>query len=436
MAINIGNTTLPGVSGSMESVPSVRTQSPSPADVGLVGDANLTDGTAKAGSAYVIRTSGQAYGLFGQNSDLGQNVAAAIGAGAQPVYAAPATPTQVNAEDISASAETGTLVEGPVCTGDDMNVTFTVDGTVKTTIVTWSDPATITPGADEVYLNPDTKEYHIDVAPSTSGTADYEYCDYTPAIRVLSDTYGTKLDFLAATSANRAVVDEVKAEVAALLSLKEFAYSIAAYAPYIDFDAVDAPVAHYDSSRVTEFYPARNADGVSNVGAYAGLRAALGIDGSPMSKDLPMVGPLSETLTETQKETLVEGRIVPLQNGAQNPMVVDDLTTVSANNLDESDWTDSLSRLITDYVMEDIFNVSRPFIGELHDQTSRELLREIVDSRLGVLADSRTIVDYEVDVLASDQYTAEVVVAIETVKPLRNIVVNLTSGQIESGIVA
>lgn len=427
MVIEIGNTTLPGVSGSMESVPSVRVNTPSPADIGLVGEGDVVSGEAEAATAYSIRTPGDAYRLFGRESELSEAIVDALGSGANPVYAASAGAVEVTGEDVSGQTEAGALAESPVAKLG--TVTFTVDGTAKTVIYTHLDPTTISPSSDEVYLNPVTGEYHVDVAPSTSATVDYHYLSYGGAITALEDEYAEQVDFVVPLTENADVKGEAVSMVHRLLDIGEFGVVLAGHASYVDFSGT--PEADYDDSRVVEVYPTRNKDGDSILGGYAGVRAALGVDSSPMQKRIPMVGPLSETLTDAQKAALVAGRIVPIQNASSAPLVRDDLTTVSDTNLDESDWTDSLSRLITDYVTEQVMDVSEPFVGGLHDNDTRLHLQGIIRSRLDVLTDARSLVAFEVAVLPSDAYTAEVHVAIETVKPLRNIVVKVTSGEIE-----
>jgi hypothetical protein len=179
-------------------------------------------------------------------------------------------------------------------------------------------------------------------------------------------------------------------------------------------------------------YPSRNADDESLIGAYLGLRAALGINNSPMFKRLQTQKDLAVTLSKVEQEDLIREKIVPIADESRGARIIEDLTCVADDNSDEDAMRQVLHRFIIDYVTEVVNLVSERFIGELHTEAARNALRTIIGGEMDQLLTQNSITAYTVAVEEVDAMTASVDVGIDTVDPLRNILATIAAGEVES----
>ncbi|SEL17605.1 Phage tail sheath protein [Haloferax larsenii] len=424
--VSIGNSTLPGVQTTVDSATNAGVNVGASAQIALVGQADLANGTASADTVYEVRTPVKARDLFGSGSPLAENIVDALTEGAYPVYAAAPAAQSVTAEDLGTS-QSGTLANAPV-SEDPADVTFTVDGSDQTTVKTLEDPTTLTLNAGETAYNPVTGDYAHDVTPSTSSDVDYDYFDYTTAIQAVETEEAETVDFLGVLSEDSGAVQEAHDAVKRMEDNYNFAVAVAGADEYIaDTSAFSNS---YDSSRIQLLYPARDSDGVSIIGAYLGLRAALGINNSPIFKRLQTVKALSYTLSTTDQENLVAAKVVPVADESAGARIVEDLTCVADANSAEDNMRQVLHRLIVDYTTEIVNEVSEKFIGELHTQAARNALRSSIVARLGGLMDLNAITGYVVTVEEVDAMTASVDVGIDTIDPLRNINATVTAGAV------
>jgi len=424
--VTIGNTTLPGVQTSVESASSTGVNVGAALEVGIVGQAELANGSANANEVYEVTTPVKARDYFGDGSALAQNCVDALVEGAYPVYAVAAAEQSVTGEDLSGLGSTsGTLTNGPV-KEDASAAIFTVDGTSKTTILTYEDPSTLTPGTDEVYLNPVTRTFELDTGPSSSADVDYTYHDFPSAVDAI---YGEadRLDLVGLTTENDAAVQDAVNEAELHDDLYEFTAVVAGAGARIDPSNFTAS---YDTSRLQLLYPSRNAADESLVGAYLGLRASLGINASPIFKRLGTQKDLAVTLSKGQQESLVGEKVVPLADESRGARVVEDLTAVADDNQDESAMRQLLHRLIVDYVTEVVNVLSERYIGELHTLAARNALEGEVSAEMNRLLDLQAITGYSVTVEKVDSLTASLDVGINTVDPLRNIVATIAAGEV------
>lgn len=428
--VTIGDTTLPGTQTTVESDRSFDVSGGSPGTPGLVGEADLVNGSATAGTVYRITTPVEARNRFG-DSLLGNCVSDALQAGAYPVYAV-ATPESTATDDISGQTSTsGTLANGPV-SDDPTDYTISVDGNPKDAIITLNDPATESPAAGEVYVNHVTSDYELDAVPSdtdsTNDTISYTHYDYASGIQAMGSEEGQNIDFLFCLTENSASVDALEVEVDRLENQYDFALGVAGAGVNVDPANYVNP---YDNSRMQLLFPTRTEDGHSILGAFAGLRSAIGVEASVMRKRLRQVPIVRQTLTKGEKEDLDAANVVPVENRSPGVRIRTDSTTVTANNTDEAEMQDGLSRLVVDYVTEIVHDISDDFIGSLHNQDTRNSMRSMLSNRLSELVETNAIIAYTVTVQEIDAYTAEVNVSVETVKPLRNVIANVTAGEVE-----
>lgn len=428
--VTIGSTTLPGVQTEIDSANSTGVNVGADVQVGLVGQADLSNGTANKNEVYEVSTPVKARTLFGKGSMLAENCVNALIEGAYPVYAVAPERVSVNSEDLSGlSSTSGTLANAPGPEDAD-KYSFTIDSTTKTAIITYKDPSTLSPGTDEVYVNPVTGDFELDAAPSSSGDVNYEYFDYPTASQALYDAEANKLDAVGVLNENEAAVTDAHNKALTFDDRYEFTVVIAGAAPRIPDTSTYS--CNYDSSRIQLLYPSRNADDESIIGAYLGLRAALGINNSPMWKRLQTQKDLVVTLSKGEQEDLVNATTVPVADESRGARIVEDLTCVASDNAEESAMKQVLHRFIVDYVTNVVNVVSERFIGELHTQAARDSLRTIIGGELDQMMSQNALTAYTVTVEEVDAMTASVNVGIDTIDPLRNILATITAGEVNN----
>ncbi len=423
--VTIGNSTLPGVQTTVESSRSVGVGLGSAGRAVIVGHGDYSAGTADSNTVYEVRTPTRARTFFGNDSPLTTAIIDALREGAFPVYGVAAHRDLVENETVT--NQTGTLADAPL-TDDASHTVFTVDGIEKTTIITFSDPAEVDVGDDEVYVNPVTGEYALDAAPATDGLAEYHALDYDGAIEAVEHS-SESFDFVSILDENEDTIHAALDGVDRMVANYDFAIVLAGASPSID--DVYAYSNPFDSSRLQLVYPSRNADGESIIGTYAGLRASLGISSSPMRKRVAGQNDLMHSLSTDDMEALLAERVNPIADEASGSRVIDDVTTVSELNDNESEMAHGLSRLIVDFVTVVVQRNADNFIGELHTQAARNALQSSIKSELKDMMELSVIQAYTVSVEHEDAMTASVDVGVETTKPLRNIVATVSAGNVD-----
>ena len=428
--VTIGNTTLPGVQTTVESSRSVGVGLGSPGDVLLVGSADDEIGTAEPNEGYQIRTPSRARHYFGDNSPLTNAVIDALREGAFPVYAMAVETESVEDENVDSGI--GSLDSVPVSEVAS-DTEFTVDGQELTTIITFGDPEDYTPGENEAYLNPVTGDYNIDYDTIDPASVDYVYHDYDTALdAVYEDEAGEEADFVGVLVENDDVVGSAVQTVELMAQDYNFAIAVAGASSRMSNEEIGEHENGYDTSRLQLVYPSRNNDGESIIGSYLGLRSSLGISASPMRRRIGSQNDLNHTLSPEQKTELLDERVIPIANERAGARVIEDVTTAKEDNADEHQMRQGIARLVIDYVTLVVQANSDSFIGELHTESARNALQNIIKSELKDLMSLNAITAYSVSVQEVDSMIASVDVGVETVAPLRNIVATVTAGEVAS----
>ncbi|UBF21640.1 tail sheath [Haloarcula virus HJTV-2] len=423
-----GNTIEPGIVTNVNSALAVTSSGGAPADVGLVGQADLDAGTAQANAVYQVTRATMAREWFGEDSPLTQNVLDALAEGAYPVYAVAVDLVDVTGEDLSGLASnTGTLAEGPV-SEDAADTVFTINGSDLTTVLKYEDLSTLSPGAGEVYVNPSTREFKIDAdvtVGNTGDSVDYAYGDYDAGNQALAEGAGGAVDFFVPLSEEATATQDAQSTVGALASEYNFAIAIVGATPGLDPESYNNS---FDDSRVQVVYPARNAEGYSTLGSYAGRRAKLGITTTPINKRLSTQKSLAVSLDRAARGALIDERVVPLADETEGARIADDVNTVSDTNTEEAGIRFGFTRLVMDYVITTIRVNEQPFIGRLNSRAVRASLEGLLSNQLKTLKRSNAIIDYNVNVYRIDATSAAVEIQVETAKPLRFIENTVTIG--------
>ncbi len=253
--------------------------------------------------------------------------------------------------------------------------------------------------------------------------------DWDAAVDALIEAEGDKLDFIGVTSYDPVVVEYLHDAVKEMESNGDFAIALAG--ADIDYENLSAYSNMYDSSRIQLIYPSTDKDGESIIGSYIGLRSSLGMDSSPMRKRLRTQRDLSISLSRAEMEALASERVNPIKNERPGAMIIDDMTTVADTNVEESEFKQGISRIVTDFVTVIVNENADVFIGELHSRSARNALGAIIKSELKNLLDLNAITGFNIEVEPVDAMQARVNVGVETIKPLRNITAAVTAGEVE-----
>jgi hypothetical protein len=349
------------------------------------------------------------------------------------VYAVAATETTVTNEDLSGLGQTtGTLANTPVSENSG-EVSFTVDGTAKTTRNIYDDPSTFTPATDEVLLNPTSGEFNLDTVPSATADVDYVYYDFDAAIDALIAERRETIDVIGLTTEDATDVDYAHQQV----KLEEAQGNLMiAFAGADTYLTPSSYTAAFDSSRMKLVYPTRTATGDSVIGGRVGLQAALGINESATAKRMTSVKNLRLTLSKAEQVDLINAFVEPLADEAAGARIVKDVLTVADSNAEESEMRQALHRLIVDFVTASVQRNSDRFIGKLHVQSTRNALRSTISAELNRLLDLQVVTGYTLSVEEIDARSASVDVGVKLVQPLENVEATILAGEIEGEVAA
>ncbi len=128
--------------------------------------------------------------------------------------------------------------------------------------------------------------------------------------------------------------------------------------------------------------------------AVAGLLSTLVPQSSPTNKVLPGVPGLAERFTYGQEKTLVQDRVLVLEQRG-GVRVVRGLTT------DSGAFRQITTRRITDYAKAGMRAVSNPFIGRLNNARVRKALNGAINGFLSAMVADEALISYELAVTAS-----------------------------------
>lgn len=450
--VTIGSDALPGTITTIDSSANVGSAINAPGVPVFIGQAYLPDGSANAEQVYRVRRASRATSLFGpaDKSLLTDAIHGALVEGASIVYAVAANENQSTTQDLSGTSSTSiTLNNAPVqeVAGD---ITFNINGTDKTTVLYYDgDPAEASVGQDEVYLNPQSGKAEADESAGNTGDdVEYTYVDYQGAVDAVEtatiqdgETYLRDVaDFLVAVDENEDAKTVVVDKSKAMDDNGWFNITLAgAGEPYIldkntNTDETSSYSNPFDTSRAQLIYPSRD-NGNTVIGEYAGRRAAIGIDSIPMFETIQSVSTLQRTLDQSQKENLINAYVNPLEARRSNVLIYDDLTTVSDSNSSESSWRRGFARLVTDFVAERAEERAEPFIGDFNERSTLNSLRGNVSSDLKDLHETGQVVGFSLLVEKIDSTSAVLDIGIQTAKPLRNIDIQVTTGDVSGGVV-
>jgi hypothetical protein len=433
--IQYGNTREPGIITDLTSSVAVENNGPAPNQIALIGQADLgnADNPADTGKVYEVTRGSTAVEWFGPTSSslLTEGIVDALREGAMPVLAVAAEGTTVTGEDHSGTGTTTVSFDNAPIREDADSITVTLDSTEQTVNIVYDDVSTYSPADGECYVNPVDAKAEISVVPSTSLTFDYEHFDYGTALDVLIDNSGDVVDQIYPLAETASVVQDASTDVNAAQEEYHLSIMVGGASIYIDKSQTSSFTHSYDDSRTQLVYPTRFEDRSSALAAYAGLRADLGLEDTPINKKFDTDKRLMHSLNRSQRGDLIDENIVPLADEVNGARVADDPTTVTDNNTDEENMRYGFNRLAADYIIETTRRNQRPFIGRLNSQTIRNTLEGMVDDSLSELQQSNVVQSYNINILKEDSVTAGLEMDVNLIEPLRFIrnTVTISDGQ-------
>ena len=128
--------------------------------------------------------------------------------------------------------------------------------------------------------------------------------------------------------------------------------------------------------------------------AVAGMLSTLSVQTSPTNKVLPGVGELEQRFTYGQEVTLLNARVLVLEQRGGVRMVRG-ITT------DPGAFKEITTRRITDFAKQGIRNAGAPFIGRLNNQRVRKALHGAVNGFLAGMVADEALISYELSVTAT-----------------------------------
>jgi hypothetical protein len=187
----------------------------------------------------------------------------------------------------------------------------------------------------------------------------------------------------------------------------------------------------FDDSRMQVIYPTRDENDMSILGSYAGKRAQLGIQTTPINKRLDSEKKLAVKLNRAERGSLIDSFVTPLAEEAAGARIADDVNSVSDSNTEEANIRYGFTRLVIDFVLNTVKLNEEPYIGKLNSPAVRDSLEGVINSALRPLLSSNAVLDYNVEVRKVDATTASLELGVETAKPLRFIENTVTVGGVQ-----
>lgn len=134
--------------------------------------------------------------------------------------------------------------------------------------------------------------------------------------------------------------------------------------------------------------------------SYVGFVSQLPVHSAPTNKGMPKVGGLRFEYSSAQLNRLTKARFVTYRikpNGQVG--IVDAMTAAHAG----SDYTRLSTARIVKEAVNQVREVADPFIGETNDTANRNALAAALDKRLGKMVESKALVDFEFQIIATPE---------------------------------
>lgn len=429
MAEIYGTTGIPGDSVEVTSGGTVAISAAFTTTLGLVGGMDTANGNATPGEVTTIESSADASTAFGEDSELKQNVDAALANSAGTIYAVPVSETTGETETFTGS-QSGTLANpsGPIF---DPNVQpeheITAQDTVEATSVTvntvYASPPSQPTDANTMNVNPVTREWAADESSDYDIT--YDYGDYSSAVTEVVKKVPRIVSVL---TENTTVANDLLTELNSYDTGFDFMHGVVGAMPEVGASGYSDAL---DDRRISVVAPSRGfldaaeTDMIRTMGAVGGKQAGKALGDSTTYESLNGLASLNTVYTNSELATLIDSQVYPLQQKG-GITVIKDMTTST-----DSKFERIYASEIVDEATEISHQISQEFIGEANTEDNRLSLRESHASSYAELSESDLLEAYSVSVSkGANDFEVDLNIGLDVIGIMDVIDVTVTVGDV------
>lgn len=371
----------------------------------IIGVGDPSTASASANDPTQVDSRTQADSVFGDGSELAENVKDALSNGANIdfLYGVLLEETSVTAETFT-TTDSGTLSNAPIVEDlDDITVRDTTDVTDSSSadfVVEFrydsppSTPSLEGSETDKVFINPITGEWTADS--SSDYEFDYSWPDWSAGFSAAEDVIETEdSGIFGALAESESEATNLSGNVNTLRGEYKMVKGVQAAEPNTNSSDNDA---HYDTNAYTDSIdndsmflhaPGRKEDSKHLVtGALCGLMAGNDLDNSIYDENLT-VDNLEQRLSQSEADDLRDEQVIPIRQPPSGGSITvsDNLSTST-----ESDWErDYWRKRIVDQVILISKAVGDSIISRINDERSRNTAETQIEVELRGLANDRLI---------------------------------------------
>lgn len=428
MAEIYGTTGIPGDSVEVRSGGTVAISAAFTTTLGLVGGMDTANGSATPGEVTTIESSSDAQTAFGEDSELKQQVDAALANSAGTIYAVPVAETTDTTETFTASSS-GTLQDpdGPVFDPNvqdehDITAQDTVESTSVDVNIVYGDPSTPTE-SNTINLNPVTKDWTADESSDYDIT--YDYGDYSSAVTEVVKKVPRIVGVL---TENTSVANDLLTELNSYDTGFDFMHGFVGAMPEVGASGYSDA---FDDRRLSVVAPSRGwlddaqTDMTRTVGAVAGKQAGKALGDSTTYESLNGLASLNTVYTNSELATLIDSQVYPLQQKG-GIKVIKDMTTSTDTRFERVYVSE-----IVDEATEISHQISQNFIGEQNTEDNRVALRESHGSSYAEMSEANLLEAYSVSVSkGANDFEVDLTIGLDVIGVMDRIDVTVTVGDV------
>jgi hypothetical protein len=424
MAEIYGTTNIPGDSVEVRAGGTVAISAAFETTLGLVGGMDTSNGSASTGTVKTVESSADAGNLFGEDSELKEQVDLAYANGAGTIYAIGVSETETTENFSSTTGDS--LGNAPVFDPQvhpDHSITAQDDtGTSMTVNIVYDSPSTPA-DSDTINLNPITGAWEAD----TSDTYDitYTYGDYSSAI---TDVVKKVPRFVTVLSEASSHANDLLTELNNYDTDFDFMHGVVGATPEVSASGYSDSL---DDRRLSVVAPARGFtdEAESNMqrtlGAVGGRQSGKALGDSTTYESLAGLHSLNTQYTNSELGTLVDSQVLPIRQAGEI-QVIKDMTTSTDTRFERIYISE-----IVDEATEISHNISQDFVGEINNSENRTNLEESHRSSYLEMQDDDLLEAFYVSVTkGANDFEADVEIGLDVIGIMDTIDVRVTVGDV------
>lgn len=394
--------------------------------VGLVGGMDTANGNATPGEVETVESSADAATLFGDDSELKEQVDLALANSAGTIYAVGVSETQ-NTETFAATGS-GALTNTPALDPNvqpehSISARDTVAASDVTVNIVYDSPPSTPADANTMNLNPVTGEWDADE--STDYDITHSYGDYAGAITAVIKKVPR---FVTVLTENTSVANDLLTNLNNYAQDFDFMHGVVGALPDV---TPSSYTDSFDDRRLVVVAPSRaftdtaNTDMVRTTGAVGGKQAGKALGDSTTYEALNGFADLNNQYTNSELGTLIDNQVYPLKQ-ASGIKVVKDMTTST-----DAKFERVFASEITDESTEISHQISQQFIGEANTDSNRFALGESHASSYSEMESEDLLDAFHVSVsegASSDEVNVDI--GLDIVEMMDTIDVTITVGDV------